>query len=66
MSAAPLPGHVITQDAHDFIAAGTVSMVYALNEDWVIKRSPKPNDSFALTAYNIERRRIGDWARILE
>lgn len=44
-------------------------MVYALNEDWVIKQSPKPNDSFALTAYNIERKaywRLGTHPRIAQ
>ncbi|KAJ5585261.1 kinase-like protein [Penicillium hispanicum] len=35
MSAAPLPSHVSNQDTHDLIAAGTVSMVYALNNDWL-------------------------------
>ncbi|KAL2868914.1 protein kinase family protein [Aspergillus lucknowensis] len=69
MPATPPPSHVSARDSLDFIAAGTVSVVYALNEDWVIKRSPKPNDSFALSAYDIEQkvyRRLGTHPRIAQ
>lgn len=44
-------------------------MVYALNENWVIKRPPNPNDSFASSAYDIEKkvyRRLGTHARIAQ
>lgn len=69
MSVARLPSPDSSQDTHDFVAAGTVSKVYALNKDWVIKRPPRPNDSFALPAYNIEQkayRRLGTHPRIAQ
>lgn len=51
----------------DFIAAGTVSLVYAFGEDRFIKRCPEPSDEFANQAYRIEVRayeRLGDHPRI--
>ncbi|EAU31694.1 predicted protein [Aspergillus terreus NIH2624] len=55
MSPASLPSFDSEQKTYEFIAAGTVSMIYALSDDCVLKRRPRSNDRFALSAHNIEK-----------
>ncbi|KAG2419880.1 hypothetical protein HFD88_004677 [Aspergillus terreus] len=67
MSPASLPSHESEQKTYEFIAAGAVSMIYALSDDCVLKRRPRSNDSFALSAHNIEKsayKRLGSHPRI--
>ena len=63
----PVESNLSRNSQYSLIAVGTISPVYAINSDSVIKRRPRPTDNFAYQAYNIEVRvyeRLGNHPRI--